>query len=145
MIKKICAVLCFALVLSCDQSSSKEDITHLNGYWQIHQVQLKDGSVREFRFSELVDYIELQDRQGYRKKMRPQLDGTFKTSADREKLLVKVENDSINLYYETAYNTWKETLISSEEDEIKILNPDGTVYTYKRFTPYSINHGEENQ
>ena len=138
----------FALFLSliifgCDTRSPEEKIQNLNGYWEIKLAELPEGIEKEFRFSEVVDYIQVEEKEGFRKKVRPQLGGKFITSEDRENLTVKVENDSINLYYTTPYNSWKETLLSSEENEIKILNQLGIIYTYKRFTPYSTDYGQE--
>ncbi len=132
------------LLLSCGRQTPEEKIENLNGYWEIKQADLPEGITKEFRFSELVDYIKVDSSAGFRKKVRPQLDGSFITSDDEEIFRIKVENDSINLYYTTPYSKWKETIISSEEDELMILNPDGIIYTYKRFTPYTGNYGEEN-
>jgi hypothetical protein len=133
----------FLVLASCNTGPSQEKINNLNGYWEIKKAELPEGISKEFRFSELVDYIQLENKTGFRKKVRPQLDGSFITSEDRENFSVKIENDSINLYYTTPYNTWKETLLTSEENEIKILNPRGIIYTYKRFTPYSTDYGQE--
>lgn len=132
------------LLWSCDFLEPEEKIENLNGYWEIKKADLPKGISKEFRFSELVDYIQVSGKEGFRKKVRPQLGGTFITSEDRENFTVRVENDSINLYYTTPYNSWKETLLSSEEEELKILNPDGIIYTYRRFTPYSTDYGQEN-
>lgn len=133
----------FFLITACNQGSSEEKIDKLNGYWEIKSAQLPDGSSKEFKFSEMVDYIQVEQRDGFRKKVRPQIDGTFTTSEDEETFTVKVENDSINIYYKTPFNNWKETLLSSKEDEISILNEQGIIYTYRKFTPYSIDYGEE--
>lgn len=134
-----------AALLSCNTNSPQEKINNLNGYWEITRAQLPEGITKEFRYSELVDFIKVDSSAGYRKKVRPQLDGSFITSDDEEIFDVKVENDSINLYYSTPYANWKETVISSEENELMVLNPDGIIYTYKRFTPYSGNYGQEDQ
>lgn len=143
--RKMFFLICTTLLLwSCDFQDPEEKITNLNGYWEIHKAELPQGVAKEFRFSELVDYIQVSDREGFRKKVRPQLGGTFITSEDQENFSVRVENDSINLYYSTPYNSWKETLLSSSEEELKILNPEGIIYTYKRFTPYSSDYGQEN-
>ncbi len=123
----------------------QEKIDNLNGYWEITQAELPEGITKEFKYSELVDYIKVDSTAGFRKKVRPQLDGSFIASDDVEIFDVKLENDSINLYYSTPYANWKETIISSGEDELMILNPDGIIYTYKRFTPYSIDYGEKDQ
>ncbi len=137
-------LLFLCLLVSCSNNDMTEEIQNLNGYWEIKQADLPEGISKEFRFSEWVDYIEVDSLTGFRKKVKPQIDGSFITSEDAEKFEVKVENDSINLYYSTPYTNWKETVISSEEDELVVLNRDGIIYTYKRFTPYSGNYGEEN-
>lgn len=143
--KNVFFILLFGiLLLSCNRQTSEEKIEHLTGYWEIQQAELPEGITKEFKYSELVDYIQVDSTSGFRKKVRPQLDGSFISSEDVEIFDIKVENDSINLYYTTPYAEWKETLISSEENKLLILNPDGIIYTYKRFTPYSDNYGEEN-
>lgn len=134
-----------AVVFGCNTKTSEEKIDNLNGYWEIKQADLPEGISKEFKFSEIVDYIQVKGDSGFRRKVRPQLDGTFISQNDQEIFTIKVENDSINLYYATPYANWKETVISSEENELMILNPRGIIYTYKRFTPYSIDYGEENQ
>lgn len=123
-------------------TSPEEKIANLNGYWEIRSAEKPSGSAKEYRFNEVVDYIQVEDQKGLRKKVRPQLDGTFTSSEDAEEFSVKIENDSIHLYYETPYSSRKETLLSSGEDEIEILSQYGTKYTYQRFTPYSIDHGK---
>ncbi|GAB2774843.1 lipocalin family protein [Salinimicrobium soli] len=129
-------------LFSC--TSTEEKIHNLNGYWEIQKAELPEGITKEFKFSEIVDYIQVEENEGFRKKVRPQLGGGFLTSDDRENFEVKVENDSINLYYRTPYNEWKESVLSSEENELVILNQQGIIYTYKRFTPYSSDYGQEN-
>ena len=144
MKKDIFILVFVSLLTSCSNNDREEQIQHLNGYWEIKQADLPEGISKEFRFSEWVDYIEVDSMEGFRKKVKPQIDGSFITTEDAEKFEVKVENDSINLYYSTPYANWKETVLSSEEDELVVLNRDGIIYTYKRFTPYSGNYGEEN-
>jgi hypothetical protein len=144
-VKKGILIMFFGLLLlSCNTQTPEEKIENLTGYWEIKQADLPEGISKEFKFSEVVDYIQVDSLSGFRKKVRPQLDGSFISSDDVEIFDIKVENDSINLYYSTPYAEWKETVISSEEDELMILNPKGIIYTYKRFTPYSGNYGEEN-
>ena len=137
-------LILISIFTGCNQQSVDEKINNLNGYWEIKKAELPEGITKEFRFSELVDYIQVENNTGFRKKVRPQLGGSFITSEDRENFEVKVENDSINLYYTTPYNSWKETVIHSEENELQVINPQGIIYTYKRFTPYSSNYGQEN-
>lgn len=138
-------LLLFVISLSCNTNDPKEEIANLNGYWEIKAAELPDGSTKEYRFSEMVDYIVVEENEGFRKKLRPQLGGNFISTDDEEMLEVKVENDSINLYYTTPFTHWKETLISSEEDKLVIKNEDGILYTYSRFIPYSNHHEQTEQ
>ncbi len=144
MKKTVFSIFLLIFLSGCDFRSPQEKIDNLNGYWEIQKADLPQGISKEFRYSELVDYIQVEENKGFRKKVRPQLGGSFISSEDQENFSVKVENDSINLYYTTPYDQWKETVVSSEEDELKILNSRGILYTYKRFTPYSSDYGKEN-
>ena len=142
--KKAIFILFLGITLISCSNSPQEKIDNLNGYWEITKAELPEGITKEFKYSEIVDYIEVDSTSGFRKKVRPQIDGGFITSNDEEIFQVKLENDSINLYYSTPYANWKETLLTSEENKLVVLNPDGIIYTYKRFTPYSGNYGKEN-
>ena len=141
--KKFVLVFFLSTLISCSKSP-EEKIDNLNGYWEIKKAELPEGITKEFKYSEIVDFFQVDSASGFRKKVRPQLDGSFVTSNDEEFFEVKLENDSLNLYYTTPYANWKETVLSSEEEQLVILNPDGIIYTYKRFTPYTGNYGEEN-
>ena len=141
--KKLILLTFLAAVCFGCSSSPEEQISNLEGYWQIQTAELPEGITKEFRFSELVDYIEVDDMQGFRTKVRPQLGGKFLTTDTKENFSIKVENDSVNLYYKTPYNSWKETVLSSKEEELKILNQKGIIYTYKKFTPYSNDYGQK--
>jgi len=144
-VKKLIFILFASILLSCSNNSSREKIENLNGYWEIQKAELPEGIIKEFKYSEIVDFIQVDSASGFRKKVRPQLDGKFITSNDEEFFQVKLENDSINLYYSTPYAKWKETVISSKTNKLVILNQDGIIYTYKRFIPYSGNYGQKDQ
>ena len=141
--KKVVLIIVFACSVTACNNSAQERIENLNGYWEIKSAVTTDGEQKEYPFSPMVDYIEVQGMKGFRKKMKPQLDGTYTTSEDKELLTVEIENDRINLHYETPFSSWTERLISATEEELKIESSDGTIYTYKRFTPYLSSHEEE--
>lgn len=139
--KKIACVLFFLSLVACDKQNPQEKIDNLNGYWTISKAETPEG-MREFPFSGLVDYIEIENNKGFRKKVKPKMDGTYFVTSKEESILVKVENDSINLYYSTEMDHWKETLIASEKDKIVLENENGNKYTYKRFN-LDLGNGEE--
>ena len=114
-------------------------IPHLNGYWEIDEVTLADGSTRDYNYNDTVDYLNITDSlTGFRKKLKPSFDGTYTTSDDAESLKVKIENDSLNIYYATPYATWKETVLNATEDQLLIINDQNIRYLYKRFEPITV-------
>ena len=133
MQKFVLIILLAVIVTSCKQQTPEEKLDYLNGYWEIEKVEFSRDSIKEFRMSENVDYFEINDGIGFRKKVRPQYDGTYIVSDDAEKIEAKIENDSLNLYYSTPFDSWKETVLKAGEDKMSIKNNRGLIYHYKRF------------
>ena len=126
------------LFLSCSKDP-KVMLDHLNGYWEIQEVTLKTGIKKEYRFNATIDYIEITDSlTGFRKKMKPNLSGTYETSKDKEYLKVVIENDSLHLMYSTPYAEWKETVLNANETELLVVNTNKDMYLYKRYEPLDL-------
>lgn len=137
--KKIIFSLIFLVLLNCS-NSPETFIDHVDGYWEIESVTLPDGTKKEYTINQTIDYIIVNDSlKGFRKKMTPNYTGSYETSKNIETLNLKIENDSLNIYYSTQYTNWKETILLANEEKLKIVNKDNKVYTYKRFTPININ------
>lgn len=138
VMKKTLFFIFLLALTACNTLSTEEKIDNLNGYWGISEVKTADGEVRQYTINAWVDYIEINaTNKGFRKKVKPKFDGSYIIAGnDAEKITVKVENDSINLYYNTGMANWKETLIYSSEDKITFKNKYGNTYTYTRFTGY---------
>ena len=100
---------------------------------------MHDGLEKDYTFSSSVDYIMVNDSlKGFRKKLIPNIDGSYTMSQDAEAIEIKIENDSLNLYYKTRMATWKETVLKATEDELKIINSKKDVYLYKRYQPLDL-------
>ena len=141
--KKLCYYFMFALLLiSCGQDP-EEKLQHLNGYWEIEKVEIAKDSVREYSMNGIVDYFHFDKGEGFRKKVRPQLDGKYLITDDTEKMEARIENDSLSLYYSTPYSSWKETVLKADEDELVLENEWGKIYYYKKFTPITDIYEEE--
>ncbi len=126
------------LILSCSENPEAY-IQHLEGYWEIVEVTLPDGSKKEFKFNETIDYISVNDSlYGFRKKLKPGINDTYFTSDDAESLVVKIENDSLNIYYTTPYAKWKETVLEATPKNLRVINKNKIVYLYKRYTPINL-------
>ena len=126
------------LIFSCSENPETY-IQHIDGYWEITEVIFPDGNKKEYTFNETIDYISVNDSlQGFRKKLKPGINGTYFTSEDAGALVIKIENDSLNIYYSTPYNTWKETILEATTENLRVINDNKTVYLYKRYTPINL-------
>lgn len=137
--KRFLILLLFIALFGC-KKNPETFINHINGYWEIESVILPNGEKKEYTFNETIDYIEINDSlNGFRKKIKPRLDGTFSASADSETLKLVIENDSLNAYYKTLYANWKETILFADETTLKVANQDKKVYLYKRWEEINLN------
>lgn len=125
-------------IVSCSGRVSLEDLHHLNGYWEIEEVEFSNGNTKEYPMNTVVDYIELKDGKGFRKKMVPRFDGTFETSDDAEPFTIVEENGMFFMRYENPLSEWQERLLSLSEDSFSVENPEGITYYFKRFEPIKL-------
>lgn len=131
-------IILIILVISCTKNPDSL-IEHVAGYWEIESVTLPNGTKKEFTINQTIDFISVNDSlKGFRRKMTPRFDGKYETSNDAEILQLKIENDSLNLYYSTAFSKWKETVLVANENRLKIVNQNNNIYLYKRFTPIIV-------
>ncbi|MBT8245521.1 MAG: hypothetical protein HKP48_11620 [Winogradskyella sp.] len=136
--KRIVLIFVLTLLISCSKNP-EEFIKHVNGYWEIKQVIFPNGDKKDYKYNENIDYISIDDSlKGFRKKLKPGFNSKYVTSKDAEGITVKIENDSLNLYYKTPYTSWKETVLSASESTLKVVNGRETVYIYKRYKPMKI-------
>ncbi|MCX7547163.1 hypothetical protein OS188_04260 [Xanthomarina sp. F1114] len=127
------------LILNSCSKNPETYIEHLEGYWEIEEVQLADGTKKKYTYNDTVDYIKVSDSlTGFRLKLKPGFDGTYETSNDTEQFTIKIENDSLNLYYKTPFDTWKETVLSANKEQLKVINKNKAVFLYKRFTAIDV-------
>ncbi len=139
---KFIPILLISVVVLCTSCSKDPNgfILKINGYWEIQEVTMPDGSKKEYSYNETIDYIMLNDSLiGFRKKLKPGFNNSYQTSEDVEHITAKIEGDSLHLYYKTPYASWKETVIDANETQLKIINQNKAVYLYKRYTSIELN------
>ncbi|MGB0950193.1 MAG: lipocalin family protein [Marinirhabdus sp.] len=129
------------IVIGCAKTDPREQQRKLAGYWEIKTVQLPDRAQKEYNISTTIDYIEVTENRGTRKKVRPNIEGTFHGTPLVENFDIKIEADSLILYYETPFYSWKETVIKAEDSLLVIKNKDGKIYRYKKFRPVTLGGG----
>ncbi|GAA4325303.1 hypothetical protein GCM10023115_40710 [Pontixanthobacter gangjinensis] len=144
--KKLLFILSIISLISCSDSDPKEQLQHLNGYWQIEKVEVEKDSVIEYGISPYIDYIEVSDSAGFRRKLKPKIDGGFiKAPNEPERISAKIEDNRLMLYYSTPFDQWKEEVLEANEEELVILNRDDKKYYYQRYEPLLSQDDEETQ
>ena len=124
----------FTLLISCS-SVTEDKLSLLNGYWEIQEVEFPNGGKKKYKISNNVDYIELDNLKGFRKKVNPKFDGSFETSDDAEFFSIVVDNGVYIMRYKNDLSSWEESFVSLSDENFSIKNAEGTIYTYKRFEP----------
>jgi hypothetical protein len=126
-------ILVLSLLLAgCKQDIKPADIAKLNGYWEIEKVVFDKGEEKDYGMNESFDYFNIKNNKGIRKKVMPQLDGTFLTSDSFENVSVRFKDSQVFLDYKTDYAKWSEELISVSDDKLVVRNQQKKEYHYKK-------------
>ena len=136
---KIVSFGIFLMLVACQNKVSQEELTLLNGYWEIEKVTLANGQTKEYSVNTTVDYIEVTGMSGYRKKVYPKFDGTFDTSNDAEQFTIGRQQDSFEIHYKSELSEWVEVLESLDGNSFSVTNTEQITYYYKRFEPINVN------
>jgi hypothetical protein len=138
--KNIFRILVLSLLfVGCQQKIKPTEIAKLNGYWEIEKVVLEDGDDKEYGMNENFDYFEIgKNNKGIRKKVMPQLDGTFLVNDTYENVSVRFADDKAYLDYATPYMKWTEEIIALSADELVLLNAEKKEYHYKKAQPINL-------
>jgi hypothetical protein len=136
--KRIAFLFLTFLLISCQSNVKKEDLSKLSGYWEIKQVTLANGENKDYKVNETIDFFEVKDKVGFRQKVMPQFDGTFKTNGIKESIKVFEEKNSYFIEYKTDYGKWNEEILTLEDSTLVLKNKQNLIYTYKKFKPFSF-------
>lgn len=136
--KRILLLIVLVSALSCKQKITEADLSNLNGYWEIEKVELPDGDKKEYKVNETIDFFKIEANKGFRKKVMPQLDGTYLTNDIQEDVVVIVKDGDASLQYKTTYASWKEEIIELTKDKLVVKNQQEIEYYYKRPAKFSV-------
>lgn len=135
------AVLLFIAIISltaCKEKVKPEDISKINGYWEIETVTTPDGNEREYKISETIDYFEIKNDSGFRKKVMPQFDGKYLVNDKSENIRIVFEGDAVFLSYTTEYSKWREQILEVSDERLVLKNEAEIEYHYKKPTPFTL-------
>jgi hypothetical protein len=121
------------LFVGCQQKIKPADVSKLNGYWEIEKVVFDEGKDKDYSINVSYDYFDIaKNNKGIRKKVMPQLDGTFIVNDTYENVAVRFTEDKAFLDYSTSYAKWSEELLALSEKEFVVRNEEKKEYHYKK-------------
>jgi hypothetical protein len=137
--KKAIVISAFLLVfVSCRQSISEEDLSKINGYWEIVKVEMPGGETKDYKVNSTIDYFEIANKKGFRQKVMPQLNGTYLTNNLKESIQISNNDGDFYLNYSTNFAQWKEEIIELKDSVLVLKNKQNLEYHYKRQIPFSV-------
>lgn len=135
---KAIATLFLVVILSgCNKKIEPQDLSKINGYWEIEYVILPDGTKKEYKVNETIDFFEITNNVGYRQKVMPQLDGKYQHNNKAEKVQAVFEKDKAFLKYATDYNDWQEEILDISDENLVLKNGNNLEYHYKKPIPFT--------
>ena len=135
---KYYSLLLLILLTGCGETVTKDSLKLLNGYWEITEVTLANKQQKIYKINPTVDYIEVSNLKGFKKKVHPKLDGTFNASDDAEPFTI-IEKEGLFIFtYKNDFSEWEEELTSLDKDTFTVVNQEDITYTYKRYEPINI-------
>jgi hypothetical protein len=131
----ICLVL---LSYACSNTIAEKELPLLNGYWEIEKVTFPDGQTKDYTINESIDYIQLEQLKGFRKKVKPTFNGTYITNDDAEYFTIFKKENHYFFNYKNELSDWTESLQTLTKDHFSVTNEDDITYLYKRYEPINI-------
>lgn len=138
MKKTILLLFVSIVALSCGNSISEADLAKINGYWEIETAKLPDGSEKEYKVNPTIDFFELKGKTGFRKKVMPQLDGSYRVSDLSEKISIVQHSGKVYVSYVTDYAKWKEEIVELNDEKLVLKNNHNMEYHYKKPEPFTV-------
>lgn len=138
MISRLPLLMLTLLLVACKGAVKPEDISKINGYWEIEKVILPDGQTKDYKINTTIDYFKMDGTEGFRKKVMPQVDGKYLDAGTSENIQVSFKDGDAYLNYDSGYAKWKEKIISVSDQELVFKNDNNLEYHYKKPVPFSV-------
>lgn len=139
IMKKIAVVFLLGILsLACKKEISDQELTKLNGYWEIEKAEMPDGTKKEYTINTTIDFFKVDNKKGFRKKVMPQLDGKYLMNDLAENIQLENKDGNVIVHYTTPYAKWKEEILELSDDKMVVKNEQDITYYYKRATKFEL-------
>jgi hypothetical protein len=107
------------------------NIQWLEGYWSVTHVTHGSETFTPKATSVIWDYYALEETQGFRKKVMPQVGAIKRTSDDLNPFFLTVEENHYVLNFTTRWDQWKEKIIRLSPTALVVEHQEKQ-YHYKK-------------
>ncbi|MCG5644758.1 MAG: hypothetical protein ABF304_00905 [Flavobacteriaceae bacterium] len=137
--KKELLSLLVLLAMACAKKTTVQDIHLLNGYWEISEVSFPNGQNKTYGVNTSIDYIEINELEGYLKKMKPGLNGRYTTNNSTLYFTATNQNNQWELGFKDAQSQ-RLKIIQLDSNSYTAVNEKNIKYLYKRYFPIDISY-----
>lgn len=135
--KKLFVLICLCAV-GC-KSNQTHQIDSIEGYWEIESVYKDDKLIKTFKISPGIDYFKInKGSRGFRKKLKPNFNGTFETSKDVLNFEIEIQKNTLFLNYIDNSTKFSEEVLLTSAEKLVLKNNRGFVYNYKTYKPLDL-------
>lgn len=120
------------LCLGCKNKITPNKLDLLNGYWSIDYITHNNETFYPKGASKLLDFYEVNNREGVRKKIQPQLDDKFLVTDDLNNFKIIFKDENCYLNFRTVWDQWQEKIVVLSKKKL-ILEHQEKRYHYKKF------------
>lgn len=136
-------VLILSLAFGLSSCNSKPqpaiNLNALSGYWQISMVKDLNNNTKNYGLAQAIDYFELHQDKGFRKKVYPKFDGSYQTNKDALPFTVlKTTNGDLFLNFNNNNSFWREQIMALDSTNLALKDAANFTYYYQRFTPMKL-------
>ena len=128
----------FLFLIACQQKIDSKDIQKLNGYWEIEKVVSAEGVKKNYNVNETIDFFQIKNNSGFRKKVMPQFDGRYLVNNQSEGIKIIEKDNKTYISYTTPYAKWNEQIIELSDAKLVLKNEQNIEYQYKKPIPFSV-------
>ena len=127
-------LLCL-LLISCTPDVKPADLDRLNGYWRIDKAVSPSGEEKQYKSTVDVDFFELKDQKGIRKKLKPLFNNQFNSSNDFVPFRIGFLEKKCIITYNKQNQSCQEEITTLTADKLKLKDARGVVFHYFKYQP----------
>ena len=125
-------IIMMLIFTGCKDTIKPANLNKLNGYWKIDFITHKNETFHPKGAAKLVDFYEISNQNGVRKKVQPKFDNKFSVTEDLNNFKIVFEGYNCFMKFETLWDQWQEKIVILSNDKL-ILEHQNNRYHYSRF------------